>query len=63
MQTNVDGVVKRLKKWNGLDIYKKSEIPSHLHFRDNKHILDVLLVSKGKEMVMTFKDGKCDDHN
>ncbi len=50
--------MKRLKKWKGLDIYKKSEIPSHLHFRDNKHILDVLLVSKGKEMVMTFKDGE-----
>ncbi len=51
-------VYTKLKTWTGMNVYKKEEIPEHLHYRNNKNILDILLVSKGKDMVMTTFSGE-----
>lgn len=49
--TTVDAVYAKLKKWTGMDVYKKADIPDHLHFRDHRNMFDLLMVSKGKDMV------------
>ncbi len=33
-------------------MYAKSDIPDHLHFRDNDLILDVLVVTKGEALIL-----------
>ncbi len=52
--TTPDAVYEKLVKWTEFDVYKKADIPDHLHFRDHRNILDILMVSKGKELVGSF---------
>ncbi len=48
---SVDEVVANLSSWEGVDVYKKEDIPDRFAFRDSDLVLDVLLVSQGEELV------------
>ncbi len=51
--TTPDDVLAKLSQWTGFNVYKKADVPEHLHFSRHRNNLDVLMVSKGKEMVLT----------
>ncbi len=57
-KTTVAQAMKSLATWKGINVYAKKDIPEHMHYKENKKVLDILLVSAGKEIVMPFMDGK-----
>lgn len=40
-----------------MDVYAKADIPDRYHFRDNDLILDILMVSKGTNLVEAEDEG------
>ncbi len=44
--SKIDEAMDSLSQWPGVDVYKKEDIPEHLHYQDNSLILDILVVSK-----------------
>ncbi len=51
--TTPEDVQAKLSKWTGFNVYTKANVPAHLHFSAHRNNLDVLMVSKGKDMVLT----------
>ncbi len=46
----------QLSRWDGVDVYRKEDIPDHLRFRENDLVLDVLVVSRGRAKVGSTSD-------
>jgi predicted AlkP superfamily pyrophosphatase or phosphodiesterase len=49
--TKIDQIYDSLQVWDGMNVYKKADIPDSLHFREHPLILDILLVSNGSIMI------------
>lgn len=45
-ETDIEYVYKTLKTIDNMEIYKKHEIPEHLHYRDNVRIGDLVTIAK-----------------
>ncbi len=43
--SNADQVVDDLASWEGVDAYKREDIPEHFHYKDSEYALDVLVVA------------------
>lgn len=46
IETDIEYVYKTLKTVDNMEIYKKHEIPEHLHYRDNVRIGDLVIITK-----------------
>ncbi len=51
-KTTVKKAYKALKKFKGINVYTKAETPEHLHYKNHRNILDILLYSNGTEMIL-----------
>lgn len=45
-ETDIDYVYKTLHKVDNIEIYKKKDIPEHLHYKENVRIGDLVIITK-----------------
>ncbi len=49
--STVDQAASDLSAWEGVDVFRKEDIPDHFGLRNNDLVLDLLLVSLGDQII------------
>ncbi|CAG7821731.1 unnamed protein product [Allacma fusca] len=58
IKSSVNYVYEQLKQIPGVDVYKKADIPENLHYKNNRIVLDILLVSRVGYIVVGLQSAK-----